>query len=141
MAVKRISPQETKALLESGRGFVYLDVRSTQEFDAGHVPGAKNVPLLLAGPMGMTPNPDFVRTVEKNFPKNARLICGCAMGGRSYRAAQMLQAAGFADVMDMRGGLGGETDHCGCVVAPGWATSGFPVATESDPVDQYSSLK
>jgi len=141
MDVKRITADETKALLDSGQGYVYLDVRTVEEFDAGHVPGAKNIPFLMAGPAGMAVNPDFVQVVGKNFAKDSKLICGCQKGGRSYKAAEILQSAGYANVVDMRGGFGGETDHCGCVVAPGWASSGKPVAQDSPPSDRYSSLK
>ena len=141
MDVKRYSPEETKALLDSAQGYVYLDVRTVEEFDAGHVPGAKNIPLMERGLLGMAANPHFVDVVQKHFAKDAKLVCGCQRGVRSLKAAQMLLAAGFANVTDMRGGFGGETDHCGCIVAPGWATSGLPVAIDSPPTDHYSSLK
>ena len=141
MDVKRHSPEETKALLDSGQGYVYLDVRTIEEFEAGHVPGARNIPFMMREPLGMTANPRFVEDVQKNFSKDVRLVCGCQRGVRSLRAAQTLLAAGFTSVSDMRGGFGGETDHCGCIVAPGWATSGLPISKNSPPNDQYSSLK
>jgi rhodanese-related sulfurtransferase len=141
MEVKRYSPEETKALLDSGQGYVYLDVRTVEEFEAGHVPGAKNIPFMIRGPMGMAANPNFVQDVQENFSQEVRLVCGCQKGVRSLRAAQALLAAGFSGVSDMRGGFGGETDHCGCIVAPGWATSGLPVTKDSLPSDRYSSLK
>ena len=141
MEVKRISPQEAKVLLDSAQGYVYLDVRTIQEFDSGHVPGAKNIPFLEPGPMGMAVNRNFVDVVAKNFPKEAKLICGCQKGHRSLRAAQALLASGFSSVVDMIGGFGGETDHCGCVVNPGWATSGLPVSTNSAASERYASLK
>src|SRR5690242_12806637 len=107
MEVKRISPQETKALLDSGQGYVYLDVRTTREFDSGHVPGARNIPYLEPGPMGMAVNPKFVEIVARHFPKEAKLVCGCQKGHRSLRAVQALQVAGFTAVVDMLGGFGG----------------------------------
>lgn len=143
MNVKRITPEETKALLDSGDGYTYLDVRTVAEFDAGHVPDAKNIPYLEPDPRGggMAVNPQFVEIVGKNFSQDAKLICGCQKGGRSFRAAQALLAAGFTNVVDMRGGFGGETDQCGCIVAPGWATTGLPVAKDSAPEDRYSHLQ
>jgi rhodanese-related sulfurtransferase len=42
--IKRITPEQTKELLDSNTGYIYLDVRTVPEFDAGHVPGAKNIP-------------------------------------------------------------------------------------------------
>lgn len=141
MDVKRITPEEAKALLDSGGGYTYLDVRTVPEFDAGHVPGAQNIPFMEPAGGGMAVNPQFVEIVEKNFPKDAKLICGCQKGGRSFKATQALLDAGFSNVVDMRGGFGGETDHCGCIVAPGWATSGLPVSKDSAPDDRYSSLQ
>ncbi|MBI2819013.1 MAG: rhodanese-like domain-containing protein [Acidobacteria bacterium] len=141
MDVKRHSPEETKVLLESGLGYVYLDVRTVEEFEAGHVPGARNIPFMMREPLGMTANPHFVEDVQKNFGKDAKLVCGCQRGVRSLKAAQTLLAAGFTNVCDMRGGFGGETDQCGCIVAPGWATSGLPVSKDGPPDHQYSCLK
>ena len=137
MDVKRITPEEAKSLLDSGDGYVYLDVRTVEEFNAGHVPGAKNIPFIDR----MGPNPHFVEIVEKNFSKDARLICGCQHARRSLMAAQVLKNAGFTNVVDMRGGFEGEMDHCGCLVMPGWALQGLPTSTESTPEDQYESLK
>ena len=143
MEVKRITPEEAKELLDSGQGFVYLDVRMVHEFDAGHVPGAKNIPLLDFDPLrgGMAPNPRFVEIVERNFSKDSKIICGCQRGQRSYRATEMLLAAGFTNVVDMRGGFGGEMDHCGCLVFPGWAPRGLHTTGESKPEDRYESLQ
>jgi rhodanese-related sulfurtransferase len=143
MEVKRITPEEAKALLDAGSGCIYLDVRTVPEFDMGHIPGAKNIPFLDFDPVrtGMAPNPEFVEIVQRNFPKDAPIICGCQRGQRSYRAAEVLLAAGFTNVVDMRGGYGGEMDHCGCMVFPGWAPRGFPTSTDSKPEDRYKTLK
>ena len=109
MAINRITPEKAKELLDSETGYVYLDVRTVQEFDAGHVPGAKNIPVLEPDPGGrMQFNPRFVELVEANFGKDAKVITGCQMGGRSLKAAELLLAAGFSNVVDMRGGFGGE---------------------------------
>ena len=143
MDVKRITPEEAKSLLDSGEGYVYLDVRTVNEFDAGHVPGAKNIPFIDRDPIrgGMGPNPQFVEIVAKNFPKDARIICGCQRAQRSLMAARTLLAAGFTSVVDMRGGFAGEMDHCGCLVVPGWEPSGLPTSSESKLDEQYESLK
>ncbi|MCI0402488.1 MAG: rhodanese-like domain-containing protein [Acidobacteria bacterium] len=140
MDIKRIVPEEAKQLLDAGE-HVYLDVRSTPEFAAGHVPGARNVPLLEPDASGrMAPNPRFLEVVEKNFPKDARLITGCMKGGRSMKAAELLQQAGFTRIVDMRGGFGGETDQMGRVTFPGWAPRGLPVTRDSDPAHLYDAL-
>lgn len=123
--MKRISPKEAQALLE--QGWTYLDVRSEPEFEAAHPAGAWNVPLLHATAVGMQPNPDFVRVVEAVFPRDARLVVGCQSGGRSLRAAQMLQAAGYGEIVDQRCGYGGMRDPFGRVVEAGWGAEELPV--------------
>lgn len=141
MEIKRIAPEEAKQFLDSNQGHVYLDVRSTPEFEAGHVPGAKNVPLLEPDPSGrMAPNPRFLEVVEKNFTRDAKIITGCMKGGRSLKAAEVLLQAGFANVVDMRGGFGGETDQFGRVTFPGWAPRGLPTTREAAAGDRYDSL-
>jgi rhodanese-related sulfurtransferase len=41
---RRVSPQEAKDLMDK-EGYVYVDVRSIPEFEAGHPAGAFNVPI------------------------------------------------------------------------------------------------
>ena len=141
MEIKRISPEETKELLESDEGYIYLDVRTVPEFAAGHVPGAKNVPVMGRDPYGrMQVNSQFVEIVEANFGKDAKCITGCEKGGRSMKAAELLLSAGFSNVVDMRGGYGGETDMMGQMIYPGWAPRGLPTATVSDLKECYENL-
>lgn len=139
--MRRITPEEAKHFLDSDGGYIYLDVRTIHEFDAGHVPGAKNVPVLEPDTTGrMQPNPRFVEIVERNFSKDSNIITGCKMGGRSMKAAQMLESAGFTSVVDMRGGFQGEVDEFGRLSFPGWAPRGLPVTTDAAADDRYETL-
>ena len=140
MKLKRISPEEARDLLDSEDGYVYLDVRSVPEFEAGHAPGAKNIPLLHQTPMGMQPNQDFVGVCEAALGKDAKIITACLKGGRSMRAAQVLIANGFSSIVDMRGGFHGESDMMGALVYPGWASCGLPVTTEASADQTYEEL-
>lgn len=141
MDVKRITPEDAKKLLDSQSGYIYLDVRTVPEFDAGHVPGAKNIPVMEPDASGrMQLNPRFVELVEANFGKEVKCITGCQKGARSLKAAELLRAVGLTNVVDMRGGFGGETDEWGRVTFPGWAPRGFPVTRESAPEDRYENL-
>lgn len=142
MPVKQISPTEAKALLDSGQNYVYLDVRSILEFDEGHVPGALNIPLLHFDPAArqMTPNAEFMKVVEANLPKDARVICGCASGQRSDRAAAQMLQAGYQDVANMAGGFKGARDPVGRVIAAGWIDHGLPVSKEAAEGTTYESL-
>ena len=140
MAVKRVSPAEARDLMDK-EGYVYVDVRSLPEFAAGHPKGAFNVPLMNMGPGGMTPNPEFL-TVMGAFPRDAKLIVGCQAGGRSARAAAMLESAGYTDVVDQRAGFEGAPDpSSGRVSEPGWRPAGLPVSTEPLPDRTYEALK
>ncbi len=141
MEIKRITPEQAKELLDSNSGYIYLDVRTVGEFEAGHVPGAKNVPVVEPDAFGrMQLNPRFVEIVEVNFGKDVKCVTGCQKGGRSLKAAELLLAAGFTNVVDMRGGFGGETDEMGRLTFPGWAPRGLPTTWESVPKDRYESL-
>lgn len=141
MALERLSPEEVKALLESEEEYVYLDVRTAEEFAAGHVPGARNVPIMERGPMGMTPNPEFLAVVEANYSKDAKIVTGCLRGGRSMNAAQVLIASGFSEVKDMRGGFDGEMGPGGMITFDGWTRRGLPVADTPDDGATYDEHK
>jgi len=121
----RISPQEASAKL--AEGWTYVDVRTTQEFEAGHPPGAANVPIMHAGPGGMVPNPGFLAVMSAAFAPDARLVVGCKAGGRSLRAAQALLGAGFTSILDQRAGWDGVRNQFGQVTEPGWSRVGLPV--------------
>ena len=140
MAVKRVSPAEARDLIDT-QGYVYVDVRCVPEFAAGHPTGAYNVPLMNMGPGGMTPNPDFM-AVMGSFPKDAKLVVGCKAGGRSARAASMLESAGYTSVIDQRAGFEGAPDPAtGRIAEPGWRPAGLPVTTDALPDRTYEALK
>jgi rhodanese-related sulfurtransferase len=134
--VKQVSVTEAHALQQDGH--VYVDVRSSEEFAAGHPAGAWNVPLLERDQRSgqIQPNPDFVRVMQASFQAGAKLLVGCQMGGRSQRAAQMLLTFGFAEVANVRGGFGGARDPMsGRVIDSGWEDSGLPIE-EGQPADR-----
>ena len=140
MAVKRVSPAGARDLIDK-QGYVYVDVRSVPEFAAGHPTGAYNVPLMNMGPGGMTPNADFLAVME-TFPRDAKLVVGCKAGGRSARAASMLESAGYTSVVDQRAGFEGAPDpSTGRIGEPGWRPAGLPVTTEAGPGRTYEALK
>lgn len=124
MEVKRITPEQAKELLDSNQDYIYLDVRTVPEFEAGR----------------MQLNPRFVEIVEASFGKDVKYITGCQKGGRSIKAAELLLVAGFPHVLDMCCGFGGETDEMGRVTFPGWSLRGLPVTRESAPEDRYEIL-
>jgi rhodanese-related sulfurtransferase len=120
----RISPKEANDKL--AEGWTYVDVRTTEEFESGHPQGAINIPLMLAAGGGMSLNGDFLRAMTASFPKEAKIIVGCKAGGRSLRAAQMLLAEGFTNVLDQRAGWEGARGPFGEISEPGWSRVGLP---------------
>ncbi len=144
MPVKHISVTEAHELLESAEGYVYVDVRSIPEYLNGHPAGAVNVPLLHfdQAQQRMVPNAEFLDVVAANFPKDARLLVGCQMGGRSAKAAEMLAQSGYAQITNVRGGFGGMRDQMsGAIVEPGWSTAGLPVEQGNPSGRSYEDLR
>lgn len=139
MTIERISPQRAHDLIQDEE-HVFVDVRSLPEFDQGHPTGSYNVPFMHKGPRGMSPNADFVAVMEVSFPKDTKLVLGCRSGGRSLRAAQALEAAGFTSVLDQRAGFLGQPDAFGQVAEPGWKHAGLPVAIEPESGRDYAAL-
>jgi len=131
MAIKQQVPPEAYATLRDNPDALYLDVRTEGEFAAGHPAGAINIPVMVAkGPGQMQLNLDFVEVAEKVIPRDKKLVVGCMAGGRSQRACEMLEEAGFTDLTNVVGGFGGQRDPSGQVVVTGWRDAGLPVTTE-----------
>jgi len=139
--IKQLTPAEANDILASGEDAVYLDVRTEEEFAAGHPEGAINIPILFRGPGGPSPNPDFLAVVEKVIPKEKVVLCGCQTGGRSQMAAGALAGAGYEKVSNVDGGFGGKRDGAGRPVVPGWHESGLPVTVTPAAGASYAELK
>ncbi|TML98933.1 MAG: molybdopterin-synthase adenylyltransferase MoeB [Actinobacteria bacterium] len=92
--IDEIDPSEVHGLL--GDSVAIVDVRETEEWDQGHVPGAKHVPrgYLESRIEGAVPDRD------------ARIVLYCASGNRSALAAKTLRdELGYARVESMTGGI------------------------------------
>ena len=90
---KKISAEDAKARMDSGDTIVILDVRTQEEYDAGHIAGA----LLL-------PNETILDTQPTELPDlNAEILVYCRSGNRSAQAANKLIAIGYTNVFDFGG--------------------------------------
>src|ERR1700742_2217904 len=100
--IEEVDPSEVRAALNgngngNGHGVVLLDVRENEEWDAGHIPGAKHVPRgylesRVEGAIGAD--------------RSQRVVVYCASGQRSALAANTLtQLLGYEDVASMNGGI------------------------------------
>ncbi len=74
MSFKSLNPTGARELLQSDDAFIVVDVRTTEEFDAGHIPGAYNVPIAFAGATGMSPNHAFSDAIERLFEKDKKIV-------------------------------------------------------------------
>lgn len=87
-----ISFEQLKNLVS--KGAILIDVRSPQEFNEGHLPGAINIPEYE------------IRKVKNEMPKlNQQIVVYCQYGGRSREAYNMLKKIGYTNVYSLKGGL------------------------------------
>ncbi len=138
-----IGLDEAWAKMQEGDA-VYVDVRSTGEFDGGHAEGAYHVPLIEMGPAGKAFNEGFVaqiRALVGSVGEDKALIIGCQMGGRSRQACQLLDAEGIANTFDFSGGWGGRPHPFGGAGTPGWSGSDLPRSTSAQPGRDWVSIK
>jgi len=142
MAIKQQKPADAYDVMTRNSAALYLDVRTESEFAQGHPKGAINIPVVfIKGPGQMEPNPDFLNVVEKVLPRNQTLLVGCLAGGRSMRACEILEDAGYTDLTNVQGGYGGQRDQSGNVVVQGWRDSNLPVSTEVAEVSYSAQRK
>ncbi|XP_015951795.1 thiosulfate sulfurtransferase 18 [Arachis duranensis] len=94
----------TKGLIQNGH--VYLDVRTVEEFQKGHVDAEKiiNIPYMFNTPQGRVKNLEFLKEVSSACKKEDHIIVGCQSGVRSLYATADLLAEGYKDVNNMGGG-------------------------------------
>jgi molybdopterin/thiamine biosynthesis adenylyltransferase/rhodanese-related sulfurtransferase len=92
--VDEVDPSEVRAHLNNG--LVLVDVRESEEWDAGHIPGARHVPrsYLESRIEGAAPD------------RSERVVLYCASGNRSALAAHTLkEMMGYEHVASMTGGI------------------------------------
>jgi rhodanese-related sulfurtransferase len=139
MSFETTNPTGARQLLTQ-EAWTFLDVRTVEEFQAGHVPGAYNVPLLHRGPAGMSPNPNFLEVVGRHFSKDTPLVLGCKIGARSERACELLAAQGWTRLANMNGGFEGRWDGDGSLIELGWTGCEFPTSTEPEAGRSWTEL-
>lgn len=88
-----ISGQELAALLAAGEAPLVLDVRSRAEFEAGHIPGAVNVPH----------DELAERTGELALDPSDEVVVHCHTGRRAEMAGETLRALGYTRVRQLSG--------------------------------------
>ena len=90
---KKISAADAKTRMDSGDEIIILDVRTQEEYDAGHIAGA----ILI-------PNETIVDKQPELLPDlDAEILIYCRSGNRSAQAANKLIAIGYTNVVDFGG--------------------------------------
>ena len=87
-----ISPEDAKTRMEENPDLILLDVRTQEEYDGGHIPGAVCLP-----------NEMIAADMPFPFGKDAEILVYCQTGHRSADAASKLRKLGFTDVSDIGG--------------------------------------
>jgi rhodanese-related sulfurtransferase len=98
-----VSPAQATQLINREDALV-LDVRDPGEYGAGHILGAKNLPLARIASAG-----------EVAKKKDATLVLYCESGDRAGKATGELRKQGYTKVVSLSGGLGA------------WKQAGLPV--------------
>jgi rhodanese-related sulfurtransferase len=141
MPYQTITPRQASELLANDARCAYLDVRSEQEFAAGHPVGARNIPIAHLSGGGMVANEDFLAVVATNFPKEALIVVGCKMGGRSARACEILANAGWKNLKNVDGGFDGRGNAVDPDVRAGWRGCSLPISNTPAAGASYAELK
>ena len=93
-----IAPEDAAALIEQHRGddkFAIIDVRTAEEFEEGHIAGAKNIDYYKN---------IFRESITKLNPTYTYLVY-CRSGNRSSSALKIMKGLGFVSVWNLKGGI------------------------------------
>ena len=111
--VAEVNPKQAWKILQENPDAILLDVRSKVEFDyVGHPVGAVHVPL-QEFPDWQT-DPDFSQKVIEllgTASRNVTVLTLCRSGKRSMLAAQLLEAQGYKDTVNIAEGFEGDPDE------------------------------
>ena len=84
---KKLSPTELQKLIrKDGPGITVVDVRDSQEYQEGHIPGAINIPS------------EVFASKSDTLDKERKIVVYCNSGGRSYNAYRKLMKLGYKSI-------------------------------------------
>lgn len=88
-----ITAQEAKNLMDTEEGYIILDVRTQEEFDEGHIPGAIQIS-----------HEEVEEKAEDVLTdKDQLILVYCRSGRRSKLAAEALVALGYTNIKEFGG--------------------------------------
>lgn len=85
-----LTPEEAKARMEANPDLILLDVRTQEEYDDGHIPGAVCLPSEM-----------IEEGMPFSFDKDAEILLYCHSDKRSAESASKLRAMGYTNVSDI----------------------------------------
>lgn len=92
---QKVSPEVfQEKMAKEEEAYLLVDVRTAAEHNAGAIDKSENQDLL---------NGDFEKAMQTWDPETPIYVY-CAKGGRSSRAAEMLQQKGFKEIIELKGG-------------------------------------
>ena len=88
-----ITAEEAKRIMDSEEGYIILDVRTQEEYDEGHIPGA----IVIS-------HEEIAEKAEKVLTdKNQMILVYCRSGRRSKIAAEALLELGYTNIKEFGG--------------------------------------
>ncbi len=110
--IREVAPAEFHTVPDDA---VVIDVREPAEFEAGHLPGAINIPRGVLE-FQVDAHPAVADATAPALSHRDRpVVVYCLSGGRAALSADSLRQLGFSDVRSIAGGLNG------------WREAGLPV--------------
>jgi len=92
--IQSIDPEQFKKLLYLDE-IQLVDVRTQEEFQAGHIKDALNIDIKQAN----------FKSKLSSFDKNKPILVYCRSGKRSSDAAEILKEMGFTKIVSLEGGM------------------------------------
>ncbi len=105
----QISASDFMGMYLEGEDFVLIDVRTDEEYNSGHIPGAVHIPY----------NELDARIGALGLSKDARVVVYCEAGVRSKKGANALVNLGFTNIVDVSDGMRGWRELGGDIAIPG----------------------
>ena len=88
-----ITAEEAKQIMDTEEGYIILDVRTLEEYDEGHIPGA----IVIS-------HEKIAEKAEEVLPdKNQLILVYCRSGRRSKIAAEALAELGYTNIKEFGG--------------------------------------
>ena len=90
---RQVSPEEAAAMMEEETDYIILDVRTQEEYETAHIPGAICIPNETIGTEDIPELPD----------KDQLILVYCRSGNRSKQASEKLAKQGYTNIVEFGG--------------------------------------